>query len=110
MTEPMADPTLRYRCRALATRAAEADPSLTVRWGWYTDPEWGTEEHWWCVDQAGEIVDPTAAQFPSNGSGVYTPMTDTPACEICGREVDHDQFVNVGPICGSDCYRAMVGV
>jgi hypothetical protein len=34
-------------------------------------PIWGARDHFWCVDGEDNVVDPTASQFPSKGTGVY---------------------------------------
>lgn len=46
--------------------------------------------HWWLVAPDGQVIDPTAAQFPSKGSGVYEPHDEsepepTGKCHECGN-------------------------
>lgn len=107
----MTDPTLRGRCHSMALEAAEADATLKAVAGWYHCPIWGQEEHWWCERADGTIVDPTAAQFPSNGSGRYE-RHDGPAwCLQCGIDFPWEQYMETGrPICSDECYCRMVGV
>jgi hypothetical protein len=77
------------KCREWSRAMASFYPELRVARGWYDDPIWGQREHWWCVTPAGEIVDPTAAQFPTRGMFPYREITDesevpTGACLTCG--------------------------
>lgn len=71
-------------------------PELRRARGFYFCSSWGRREHWWLVTLAGEIVDPTAAQFPSRGCGVYRELTD----EEVEREVPIGRCAN----CGDDIY------
>jgi hypothetical protein len=92
-------------------RLAAEDPSLTPVAGWYWDPHWGREEHWWCEAADGSIVDPTAAQFPSNGTGRYERYVGSAWCLECGSEIPWKTYLETGePICGAVCYGRMVGV
>lgn len=77
------------RCAEVSKAMQLAFPQLTRVRGHYVCPIWGLREHWWLLD--GEtIVDPTAAQFPSKGTGVYIPLTGdeeepTGLCMNCGE-------------------------
>ena len=56
------------RC-AWATLAMQiAFPELIRVRGHYLCLIWGERDHWWLTTPEGEIVDPTAAQFPSKGA------------------------------------------
>lgn len=62
---------------------------LTRVRGHYVDPLWGRLPHWWLVTPDGLIVDPTATQFPSVGTGDYEPWDEakpepTGKCMECG--------------------------
>lgn len=64
---------------------------------------WGERTHWWLVDPDGQIVDPTVAQFPSHGRGVYTPWKEgdrepTGLCPNCGEYV-----YDAGTCCSDQC-------
>ncbi len=106
----MTDASLRGRCEELSRAAASADPSLRLTSGWYHDPVWGAEEHWWCVAADGSIVDPTAAQFPLGGiTEFYEECGGMFPCEQCGREFPIGEGY-MGRLCSGECYGRMVGV
>ena len=46
----------------------EAHPELRRVRGYYKHPDVGSIGHWWCKTVDGEIIDPTAAQFPQGGT------------------------------------------
>lgn len=51
-------------------------PELTVVWGdYYCSVENLVFGHFWLIDEKGGILDPTADQFKSRGSGTYTQAT-----------------------------------
>lgn len=81
-------------CAEITTQMCIAFPELARVRGHYIDHQWGSRAHWWCVDPDGGIVDPTAAQFPSKGSGQYVPW-------------DEEQVSPTGmcPNCGEYCYE-----
>lgn len=58
------------KCHRYAIAMAEAFGYRTVH-GTYYCTVWGLRAHSWCVDRDNYVVDPTAAQFPSRGLGVY---------------------------------------
>src|SRR5262245_15184252 len=57
------------KCREASAAMAAAFPELARVRGHYVCPVIGEREHWCCVTAGGEVVDPTAAQFPSQGTG-----------------------------------------
>jgi hypothetical protein len=76
-------------CHEATDRMVAAFPELRQVRGYYVDRRWGEREHWWCVDPAGQVVDPTARQFPSRGYGEYveldpTARQPTGKCPECG--------------------------
>jgi hypothetical protein len=104
------DVTLRGRCKEMAEAAVAADPSLTLVRGWYDDPHWGSQEHWWTTRPDGTIHDPTAAQFPvPNVVEWYRPFEGVYPCMECGNEVPEGELV-MGCCCSGECYGRMVGV
>jgi hypothetical protein len=78
------------RC-AWATLAMQiAFPELIRVRGHYLCTLWGERDHWWLTTPEGEIIDPTAAQFPSKGHGEYLPWHEgdvepTGMCPNCGE-------------------------
>lgn len=106
----MADVSLRGKCRECAEAAVQADPTLTLVRGWYIDPVWGREEHWWAKRPDGQIVDPTAGQFPVGGVDAwYVEFTGVYPCEECGIEVPEDDLIE-GRVCSDVCFGRMVGI
>lgn len=79
-------------CGVFTRLFAERFKSLKVVPGYYlTSPEGASRgEHWWLVDSAGAIVDPTADQFPEREHGHYLPydprihMVVKGKCLCCG--------------------------
>lgn len=59
----------RGKCKEMSQELVKADPSLTLVRGHYHCPIWGKQAHWWVNDEDGNIIDPTARQFPSKGNG-----------------------------------------
>lgn len=59
------------QCLKYSGMMVDAFPELRIVCGKYYCPHWGERVHYWCVDMDLGIVDATAAQFPSNGRGVY---------------------------------------
>lgn len=103
----------RGRCKELSEAAQQQDPTLRLVRGHYFCPVWNTEEaHWWCEREDGTVVDPSAAQFPSQGMGTYTEFSGYVSCEECGKDLPEDQAIAAGrfPVCSSRCYGALVGV
>lgn len=58
-------------CFEMAVLLMRDFPSFTLVGGTYFCSNWGPREHYWCTDDEGFIVDPTAQQFPSGGRGLY---------------------------------------
>ena len=79
-------------CAEVTEAMAETFPELTRTRGFYVCPAWGSRDHWWLTTLEGDIVDPTAAQFPSQGKGAYQPLNEgaeepTGRCMNCGKYV-----------------------
>jgi hypothetical protein len=108
MTEP--DPNLRGKCLEYAEAAVAADPTLTLVRGWYHDPAWGTQEHWWTTRHDGTIHDPTAGQFPMGGiAALYEEYAGSYPCRECGTGFDPALGGYEG-CCSYECFGHMVGV
>ena len=96
-------------CKRMAEAMAAAFPELRVVRGHYYCMVWGERGHWWCETSDHEVVDPTAAQFPTLGAGVYAEFTGldselpTGRCSNCGEACyNHANF------CSDACGRAWV--
>lgn len=103
----------RGKCKELSEAAVAADPSLTLVRGHYFCPIWNSSEaHWWTVRADGTVYDPTAAQFPSKGHGIYTPFDGSVECAECGKEMKEAEadFAGNYPVCSYECYGRLVGV
>ena len=115
MEAPASDGYIRYRgrCKELSAAACEEDPSLTLVRGHYYCPIWNRDEpHWWTVRQDGTIHDPTREQFPSGGSGIYTPFTGIIPCAECGKEIAEEDADIEGnyAFCSYSCHGRFIGV
>lgn len=94
------------RCDDATREMQRAFPELTRVRGHYYCPVWGERQHWWLVTAEGAIVDPTAAQFPSDGDGVYQPWVEgdeepSGKCPNCGGLV-----YSGGTVCSDVCARS----
>ena len=104
---------LRGTCKEACEKLLGDRPDLRLVRGHYFCPYWDTDnEHWWCVDAEGNIVDPTASQFPSNGHGTYTEFNGTVACAQCGADTPEDQVYGYGNygFCSTRCAMRFVGL
>ena len=81
-------------CKARTEEMVAAFPELKRVRGHYYDIVWGERMHWWCVDPDGNIIDPTARQFPTKGKGAYVPWKE-------GAE----EPTGICPNCGEYCYE-----
>lgn len=59
------------KCHETSVEMQKVFPELILCRGWYQCPFSDEHEHWWLKTPGGEIIDPTAIQFPSKGNGVY---------------------------------------
>lgn len=76
-------------CASITNDMTKDFPELRRVRGTYDCPLWGERTHWWCVDESGNIVDPTSAQFISAGLGEYIEWDEsnqepTGKCFNCG--------------------------
>jgi hypothetical protein len=89
------------RCKEVSEEMAKAFPELIVVRG-YVQTLFGKRGHWWLKTEEGEIVDPTAKQFP--GIFSYEEWKDgmeirLGRCFNCGEEIwgqpeDRSYFCN----------------
>jgi len=96
------------RCKEVTLQMQEVFPELKRVRGHYYCWIWGRREHWWLRDPDGKPVDPTAAQFPSKGEGIYEEWVEgdpepTGKCLNCGEYVYDD-----GNFCNDSCRRAFM--
>lgn len=97
----------RGKCKEMAEKAVSENAELELVKGWYDDPIWGRQAHWWTMKPNGEIYDPTKKQFPSGGiAEFYIPFSGTYPCEFCGKEVlENDGYpVEHHFYCSYSCY------
>ena len=90
---PKSDLEAYGHCQSYTLRMKDEFPELEVQIGWYHDSPWGLRGHWWLVSSDGEIVDPTARQFPSKGTGRYEFVKEA------------DRPIGKCANCGSFCYN-----
>ncbi len=93
-------------CAETTLAMVKAFPELIRVRGHYYDLVWGEREHWWCVAPNGDIVDPTASQFPTAGAGHYEASDEsqpepTGRCPNCG-----DLVYDGGTCCSELCHNA----
>lgn len=93
------------QCAEVTTAMVAAFPELKRVRGHYFCLTWGERTHWWLVTPDGSIVDPTAAQFPSKGHGVYEEWAEG-AEEPTGKCPNCDGYVyGGGTVCSDSCAR-----
>jgi len=109
------------KCDELTRRMVKAFPTLTRRKGFFHSVFWGRRQHWWCRDEGGDIVDPTARQHPDGicfpkSDEAYEDLTDctddelaervpSGKCMDCGAEVYGGKR-----FCNSACERATLAM
>lgn len=94
------------KCAEATLAMLEVFPELTRVRGHYYDFALGERPHWWLTDPEGNIVDPTAAQFPSGGRGVYVPWDESQP-EPTGRCPNCSELCYDGNYCCSpECSRS----
>lgn len=103
----------RGRCKELSEQWVHEHPEYTLVRGHYFCPIWNREEpHWWTADPDGVIYDPSSRQFPSVGTGIYTPFDGLVACAECGRRMAEEAvgFYGNYAFCSDLCMGRFVGV
>lgn len=103
----------RGKCYEMCVSAIHADPSLNLVRGYYTCPIWNVrEQHWWCTNKNGDIIDPTKLQYPSAGTGDYEVYLGWVVCDNCGKEVDEEnaKFDSRFTFCSSRCHGKFIGI
>jgi len=103
----------RGKCKEMSEELIKNDPSLTLVRGYYFCPIWNTDEqHWWCKDKDGNIVDSTAKQFGSKGHGIYTEFDGMVECAECGKVIPEEEAEIEGryAFCSTKCHCYFVGL
>ena len=102
----------RGKCKEMSQELVKADPSLTLVRGHYWCYMWGEQPHWWVKDKDGKIIDPTANQFPSKGSGEYVEFNGRVSCSECGKDMDEKEarFDSNYAFCSTRCNMRFVGL
>ena len=102
----------RGKCKELAEEAIKKDPSLRLVRGWYIDPFWGKQQHWWTEKPDGTVYDPSKLQFPSEGNGEYKEFDGFFQCEQCGDTVHEDDAHPMGShiLCSYECAMKFIGL
>jgi hypothetical protein len=102
----------RGKCKEMSEALCATDSTLRLVRGYYHCPIWGPQPHWWVVNASGEILDPSAAQFPTKGLGAdYEEFDGMISCEYCGRSVlEEDAYmVEHHAYCSNSCYAGDIG-
>jgi hypothetical protein len=103
----------RGRCRELAEAEVAKDPSLRLVRGYYHCPIWRRKlQHWWAETPDGDVVDPSALQFPSAGAGEYEEFDGIVECAECGKQILEETAYIEGryAFCGYNCFGKFVGL
>lgn len=96
------------KCQEVTTEMVKEFPELQQIRGFYYCPLWGERMHWWCINEEFSLlIDPTAEQFPSRGSGVYDSVDEddpgsipTGKCPNCGGFCYNGNYC-----CSENCYE-----
>lgn len=93
-------------------------PELIHCKGWYYEAIWNEDrEHHWLKTESGEIIDPTAKQFPTNGA-LTAEYREYKAgdkvrigcCAYCGEDIMGfpEEGNNPPTVCSETCHKAYV--
>jgi len=104
----------RGRCKELCEALIKENPDLEIVRGYYHEPIWNTkEQHFWCKDKSGNIIDPTRKQFPSGGMPeYYEEFNGVIECSECGKRIKEEDADMAGnyPVCSQLCAYKLVGL
>ena len=97
---------VRGRCQSFVKEFIARFPELTAVPGHCGTEGWWNE-HWWCVDRDGNVVDPTNDQFGSNLE--YEPLSTgripykIGRCMQCGVDIMSDDTPESAGCCSASC-------
>lgn len=101
------------KCHLYVWEWIKENPALLPQSGFYDCLFWGYRQHWWAIDEDGEVFDPTDLQFPSSGAGEYIPLHEAQIpCPECGDIIPPfriGMFHHNHMVCSEDCYSRMIG-
>ncbi len=103
----------RGKCKESCEDLVKKDSSLTLVRGHYICPINGKEQHWWCKDSDGNIIDPTVKQFITKGVGAeYVEFDGMIACDECGKRIREEEADIDGryAFCSYQCHGKFVGL
>ena len=104
----------RGKCVEETEKLAKKNPNLKIVKGFYYEPWWDREEeHQWCVDENGKIIDPTSMQYPSGGiAEFYREFDGTLKCSECSKQCEAKSMKHEGRyyFCSGECFGKFVGV
>ncbi len=80
------------KCDSRTLEMQKVFPELQRVRGHYWCLSWGRRTHWWLKTADGAVVDPSANQFPSKGTGFYEEHDEsqpepTGRCLNCGEYI-----------------------
>lgn len=109
-------PALLGRCKEACALMIKAFPELKEVRGHVWVPAWGKRGHAWLKDMNGNIIDPTADQFP--GIAEYEAWNPGDECRVgkcmnCGDDIwkplqTLDEDPGVYSICSDECEKEMM--
>ena len=102
----------RGKCKEMSEALVKTDPTLTLVRGHYDCFSWGLQPHWWVRDKEGNVIDPTANQFPSKGVGEYIEFDGNVDCSNCGKTMKEADasFESNYAFCSTKCHMRFVGL
>lgn len=103
----------RGKCKEMSEALIAQNPELALVRGHYHCPIDGPQQHWWCKDKDGKVIDPTVKQFKV-GFGEYVEFDGRCQCDNCGKEfiegADGSRHEGRYSFCSYKCNGQFVGV